>query len=444
MLRSFSFVSFLITITSFGYSRAIPCLGRWDTLTTNFESTSRLDCGLAFGIQRATYVCRSNQQILRTDRSFIIPQQIHCSNIPAFETCEGNCELITDHIELNCTRNGVLHSCSFNYSVENCNILHWGSWEEVNLSCTGSNYINRVRRKCLDCDDKEVEQNFCVGNSTNEFECEVFWSEWGSWSLCKSNNTSANGTRTRTRSCHYENDSEIPQGISICPESLKIEREACHIKRITTTTLQTTTQRTITPTTTIQALTSSQPTVKLTVHATTIRITDLDESKSTPTTSSITSSFDNDTKYPKDPATNAPTTETMISQMITDLEKTSSASTSFMTSASARASENTIIDESQRNISTSNPSLFTVLEDPSETATISSDRESQNANSFLDLFLWVTIPIGILFVITMIVLIALIQSKINCTPNDPENASSLNRNVIGPLNGDLYSSVVRK
>ena len=72
---------------------------------------------------------------------------------------------------------------------------------------------------------------------------------------------------------------------------------------------------------------------------------------------------------------------------------------------------------------------------------VKTDINFQQSNYFLRLFLWVTIPVAVLFLISFTALLALISCNIKCTARDPEKATPAHRNIIGPLNEDLYSCV---
>jgi len=425
--RSYAAFLYLIILATLSTSRAIPsCSGRWQLLTSAIDRISNLTCGLPFGVQRSTYACTSNRQVLRTERSLIEPQTVTCLNLNGteFETCEGTCDFRTIQIELNCSRRGVERFCSFKYVIENCNIMHWSTWETV-ASCTGSNYQKRLSRSCLDCNNNMVPFSYCNGSSMNELECQVFWSQWGPWSACASNNSSA--TVTRTRSCYYETAEKVPQGVPLCPDVLKSETETCIIERSTKLATERATSDTGTTATITSTTISTPETTSETVTTETRKTT------ATTTTTKLTKTIIS--------TTNPPTTKSTLFE--TSIKTTNFARPKTVSSFSSVYFEPT---RSMSSLSTGNTRIATKSTDFSLTEKIpdNNDRNLQNSNPFLGLFLWVTIPIAILFLIALIVLVALLSSKVNCKSHNADEASQLTRGVIGPLNGDLYSSIVRK
>ena len=67
-----------------------------------------------------------------------------------------------------------------------------------------------------------------------------------------------------------------------------------------------------------------------------------------------------------------------------------------------------------------------------------------SANSSLTLFLAITIPAALLFIFVSMVLIVLLKYKKSNIKTRFEHGTPKHRNIVGPVNGDVYSSVVKR
>ena len=117
------------------------------------------------------------------------------------------------------------------FLLKNCNKLHWTSWA-LSSACNSSILANHSR-SCVDCDEDEINEQYCNGNSAKQEQCRPVWSNWV-YGKCNATGCNATGERLRKRECLYSDGSKDLH-ITLCSDQPAVVKEQCFSNATTCT-----------------------------------------------------------------------------------------------------------------------------------------------------------------------------------------------------------------
>jgi len=222
----------LISLVSIGFT----CSDSRQTFKSELEGPFLSENHRLYSVLRRTeYRCENNIVTTEVSRELLdyVPQfrsRHNTFNADFFKHDEysGFGECVND-----CSEKQVLVNVSvsgrsadrFLYTNKDCAKFYFTNWVEIS-NCATSHTIT-FRRDCLNCENKTVNGNFCLGNTTRQKSYPPSWSDWSKSRPCSNNECVILCERVRTRSCLYADGSEASNSL-LCSNASIILKEKCN------------------------------------------------------------------------------------------------------------------------------------------------------------------------------------------------------------------------